>query len=288
MIRHTLFFLLGAMLALPGLAEAPKKKADAKAPDKDAAKKELTREELEKLGGFEAAPVDPVVVGPVNLNFDVLMVTLPDALAVPLVESFKDPAKAEATYQKLLGLIEAKKAQVTGWPQLVTKSGNRAVAENIREVRYATEFSPLEAAPPAAVGGAPVPAPEVPKGTPPLEGVLPTTFETRNAGATLELEPALAADRKTIEVNICAQHVRLVGWDNSTVRENGTTKITVPQPRFHTNKVTQNLSVRVGQHLLIGTYRMAEADGLMELFILGNSVTPAAGKEKAKEKEKGR
>jgi hypothetical protein len=283
MIRHTLIFLLGAMLILPGLAEAPKKKADAKTPEKNAAQKELTREELAKLGGFEPAPVDPpdpAALGPVNVTLEVLMVSLPDALAVPLVESFKDPAKAEAAYQKLLGLVEAKKAQITGWPRLVTKSGVRAVAENVQEVRYAAQFDPPKPPAPAVPGAAAAPA--APKAGPELEAVLPTSFETRNAGVVLEAEPNLV-DSKTIDLQLAVQHVRLIGWDNVTLRENGTTKITMPQPRFDKNLVNQNLSLRVGQRVLVGTHRLAAADGMMELFVLGGSVTPA-GKEKGKGK----
>ncbi len=203
-LRLLLAFALAVSVSAFSSQAADKKPAakDAKA---DAPAKELTREEIAKLGGFEPAPVDPVDAGPVVLNFDVLMVSLPDALAIPLVDMFRQPGQNDAACQKLMQLIEAKKAKVTAWPRMQTKNGNRAVAENIQEIRYATEFEKID--PPAeAKGAAPAPedpaAPAPPAGPapapaiPPAVGVMPTAFETRNAGATIEMEPTVWPDEK--------------------------------------------------------------------------------------------
>src|SRR6185369_6195072 len=79
--------------------------------------------------------------------------------------------------------------------------------------------------------------------SPPVVGAFPSTFEIRNAGATLELEPNILPDQ-TMEVSLSVRNVRLLGWDDTIVREHGTTKIIMPQPRFQTNKVTENLHIR--------------------------------------------
>ena len=85
------------------------------------------------------------------------------------------------------------------------KAAQRAVCEAITEVRYATEY----AAPTVAVT-ANSPANTKLKPTvdiTALEGI-PSAFETRNAGVTLEVEPVLGPDGKTIDLNIVPQDVR--------------------------------------------------------------------------------
>jgi hypothetical protein len=42
--------------------------------------------------------------------------------------------------EKVVKLIGEKRATLVGWPVLTTKSGMRAVVEEIHEFRYATEF----------------------------------------------------------------------------------------------------------------------------------------------------
>ena len=97
-------------------------------------------------------------------------------------------------------MIAAGEATLVGWPEVVTKSGQRAVTEDIQEVRYPTEFDgPQPAKIPGSETQAQKPAPpQSARGGAPV----PTAFETRNIGATLEVEPVVGPDGKTIDVNI--------------------------------------------------------------------------------------
>jgi hypothetical protein len=87
----------------------------------------------------------------------------------------------------------------------------------------------------------------------------------------------LGPDGKTIDLQVAVQHVRLAGWESVTVQENGETKITIPQPRFHTNKVSQNFSIQSGQKMLIGTFPM-EVEKEVELFIMSGAAVPVKAK----------
>ena len=236
-------------------------------------KKELTREEIAKLGGFEPGPdADDADDGDVHL--DLLVVDVPDELAVGLIENFKEPVKAEPSFRKLLELSSTKKVKLVSWPKLVTKTGNRAVSENITEVRYAIEFDPRanppNPAPPepkAEADDANAAAPPGPQ-APAAIGVMPTTFETRNAGITLEAEPIIMPGGKQVAVQFAAQHVQLLGWDPVTVHENNRVTARIPQPRFHTNKVSENATLQVGTPVLVGVFRAAGVTDHMELFVL--------------------
>lgn len=283
MLRSTLHFLLAAALTTAVSARPPAKKAEAP----DAPKKELTRKEISELGGFEAAPVDPpapVDPGPVSIDFDLLMVVVPDNLATPIAEMFADPAKVDAATQKLMSLVEAKKATTSAWLRVQTKSGNRAAVENIQEIRYGIEFSPAPAGENAKPqNGVVVPRrPNALPGPPPpdAKGMIPITFETRNGGATMEVEPVLGPDGKTIDLNLVAQNVRLLGWDSTTVSKDGETKIIIPQPRFQTNKCSQSMTLRAGGRVLLGTYHLTEPADHMEFFVLRANVVRVAPKRK--------
>ena len=124
--------LLTASLTLPLFAEDAKPKA---------LKKELTREEIAKLGGFEPAPDAPENI-PGEVFIDMLVVSIPDSTVISVLEILRDPTKTETGFRKVIDLLESKKARLIAWPSIRTKTGNRAVSENITEVRYAIEFNP--------------------------------------------------------------------------------------------------------------------------------------------------
>ena len=266
MTSRLLAVLLTASVALPLVAEDAKPKAP---------KKELTREEIAKLGGFEPAP-DAAENIPGEVFLDMLVVSIPDSSVIPVLEILKDPTKTETGFRKVLDLLERKKARLIAWPNIRTKTGNRAVSENITEVRYAIEFDPNnQPLAPAAAGAdakkaddaAAAAAPPGPQ-PPPVAGVVPTTFETRNAGVTLEIEPVIMDGGKLIDMQYAAQHVQLLGWDAVTVKEKEEVAIRIPQPRFHTHKVSSNSTLNAGEHALIGVFRSGDAKDETEIFIL--------------------
>src|SRR5690349_14132086 len=96
------FVTLSALffLSSPLFAKDPKPKPQ---------KKELTREEIAKLGGFVPAP--EVEVPEVHdVVADLLIVSVPDTAVVGLIEGLKDPAKTEATARQIQSMVENKKA----------------------------------------------------------------------------------------------------------------------------------------------------------------------------------
>lgn len=245
--------------------------------EEKAVPKEPTKEEIEKLDGFEPAPADDS--GIINLQIDLQIIALPTETAMSLIGPLRDPAQIDKTVTKLHEMIAAKKAVLVGWPMVITKSGNRAVTENIDEQRYATEYSPATvpatdnpSTPPAdpnkPEAKPAAPAKETAKTAPLPDGpVTATAFETRNVGVTLEIEPVLGPDGHLIDMQLAPQHVSLVRFEKTTTIAAGK-ECTVEQPLFHTNKVTTNITVRDGQSILLGTFQAGKPEGWMELFIL--------------------
>jgi hypothetical protein len=267
-----LFSLLASLsliLAIPALAEEPK------APKKGAAKKELTREEIAKLGGFEPAPEDPVM--PATVQMELMVVQVPKADAPTISADLKNRATADAAYRDLIAGIKKKQFTLIGCPQIETKPGNRCVIETITEFRYATEFDRLEggkANPPAKVD----PVAPLLMQAPAAVGVVPTSFETRNTGITFEAEPILGPVGKTVDLQFAAHNVQLIGWEPNNVEEKGQLVQRMPQPRFHTNKVSSSLTLPVGERVLIGVFNSPRDTEAVELFLLRVGTRPLKAK----------
>jgi general secretion pathway protein D len=147
-------------------------------------------------------------------------------------------------------------------PKVTTKSGQRAVIEIIRRFRYPTEFDPPQI--PQNFGNQGginlTPTLVQPPSSFPVTPTTPTTFETRNTGVTLEVEPVIGPDSYTIDLSLVPQVVEFEGFINygspiQTTSTNAlgltTTNIITPnvinQPIFSTRKVTTNVSIFDGQ-----------------------------------------
>lgn len=132
---------------------------------------------------------------------------------------------------------------------LVTaRSGQRAKTESIREEIYPTEYDP--AAVPESVtlaAGA----------DPPITGMSPTAFETRNVGTTLEVDPVLGADDITIDLNLAPELVKLAGYSDWPTEE-ADIRFKARQPTFYTMKITTQVTLHKGRYVLLGTTRPLE------------------------------
>src|SRR5262245_51905585 len=152
-------------------------------------------------------------------------------------------------------------------PSVTTKSGQRAIIEVIRELRYprtytAPQVPSISSTTGTTVIGAAAAVPVV---------VTPTTpqdWETRNTGVTLEVEPVVGGDATTIDLNLIPQVVEFDGFINygspiNAVGVNTVAGISVSQPVqltpnvinqpvFSTRKVTTSVSVYDGQTVVIG------------------------------------
>src|SRR2546430_6838874 len=168
----------------------------------------------------------------------------------------------------LRGLSQKKGVDLLSAPKVTTKSGQRAVIEIVREFRYPVTFTPPQiptlsttTTTTGIVGQNPV-VPVVAVPTP------PQTFETRNTGVTLEVEPVVGPDGVTIDLNLVPQVVEFEGFINygSPINAIGVSTIAgiqvsspitltqnvINQPIFSTRKVTTNVSVWDGQTVVLG------------------------------------
>jgi general secretion pathway protein D len=179
---------------------------------------------------------------------------------------FTDPQ-----FQVVIRALNQKKGvDLLSAPKVTTKSGQRAIIEIVREFRYPTTFTPPQV--PSITGGGSG------NGTVNIAVVTPTTpqtFETRNTGVTLEVEPVVGPDGVTIDLNLVPQVVEFEGFINYGsaifgINPNGGTSVipnigtlftptqvlltnnVINQPIFSTRKVTTSVSVWDGQTVVLG------------------------------------
>jgi len=176
-------------------------------------------------------------------------------------------------FQVVIRALNQKKGvDLLSAPSVTTKSGQRAIIEVVRELRYPKTYTQPQV--PSIAGGG--------NNVNPLTGqiiastipvvVTPTTpqdWETRNTGVTLEVEPVVGGDATTIDLNLIPQVVEFEGFINygspinavgvNTLAGAITTSVPVTltenvinQPVFSTRKVTTSVSVYDGQTVVLG------------------------------------
>ncbi len=200
--------------------------------------------------------------GPAILSITEETFSLPIADADHLLHDV--PADA-LRYARLREMLSGNKARLERLTVLRTKSGQRAVAESIDELRYGTEFrrrqTPDQTNPADKTDKTDKtdkPAPKTPP--PPVNAadnsLVPVTFETRNVGDIIELEPVLGPDGITINVNLVTESTHYAG-DHADGGPHP-----VKMPIFDVSKITTAITVRDGQPYLLGTLNPPFGNGL--------------------------
>lgn len=114
--------------------------------------------------------------------------------------AFTDPQ-----FQTILrGLSQSKNSDIISRPSVVTRSGQRAVVEAVREFPFPTEYDPPEIPQDIGFGAS--------SGNFPVTPAHPTAFEVRKLGALLEVEPVVGADNFTVELNLSPEYVQFEGF----------------------------------------------------------------------------
>ena len=120
---------------------------------------------------------------------------------------------SQAEFQMVIRALNQKKGvDLLSAPKVSTKSGSKAIIKMIREFPYATEFAPptlgnsTSSSNSTAIGLGQIGTPVVP--------TTPTTFEKRDIGVILEVEPQVGSDNYTIDLQLCPQVVEFDGFVN--------------------------------------------------------------------------
>ncbi len=177
----------------------------------------------------------------------------------------------EAPWEKLQALIHDKQARFEHLIAIQTKSGQRAMIEEIHELIYPTEFSPPARAHTTETTKRTTDEPGHPTKTETttvtaeiasseiLPGVA-SAFEKRNVGVSVEVEPVIGPDGVTIDLSHAISAIAHLG----NLNPGPIATPFPPQPLFESRKVTSAQTVFVGRHMLVGTFNPPDNDGVNE------------------------
>ncbi len=158
----------------------------------------------------------------------------------------------DAILKNVQALVASKQAKLVASPTVSAVSGNQAVIESIFEYRYPTEFEAPQI--PQTVGSMVTKTTKTTTVTQettsfPRTPSTPTTFEVKNTGTTLQIEPTIDTQNSLITLSIAVQNTALSGTKVFKTENNGE----IEQPEFYTKKVTTNAVVKSGGVILLGT-----------------------------------
>jgi hypothetical protein len=196
------------------------------------------------------------------------------------------PALSPAPWEKIQTLVGDKRARLEHVMSLNASSGQRSDNEETQEFFYASGYSipqwtgtvqenrrttttgptaEKQDDPPKKEGGKAATVTETVETnhTAPNPDRIPgsaDTFESRNLGVSLQVEPWISADGLTVDLNEVFQSSAYLG----DLKGTGAGAGFVPQPIFQTRKFTTCQAIPTGRPILVGTLNPPLADGVSE------------------------
>jgi hypothetical protein len=176
------------------------------------------------------------------------------------------PASLTSAWDKLQPLLAEKKARFEQMTTLKTKSGQRALVEETRELRYASEFAGPNrggaventrrtTAPETATENATVTHQD--PNAPRIPGYV-SAFETQNIGTSVEVEAVVDSDGQAIDLNHVVKIIAMRG----NLKVTGIAEKYPAMPAIETRRLTTSITVAAGAHQLVGTLNLPDANGV--------------------------
>ncbi|OYV04223.1 MAG: hypothetical protein CFE26_18060 [Verrucomicrobiales bacterium VVV1] len=244
-MKPTLFSLLVLSSSLVAQEPAPRPAPEA-----------FENGDLGKSEDFDVAPNAPMMVQ-VTVEF----IEVPQAEVTRLLHKEKLGKDGSKLREELQKSVDAQKANLYETMMMTGRSGQKSTAESIREVIYPTEWGA-----PIMPGCARPPTAEEVQAAkemnPRVCPALPTAFETRNTGSTLEIEPTIGADDATIDLRVIPEIVFDTGGKKWNVRKDELgNESWIEMPLFYSLRTNTSLVLSDGMPQLLSVLTPKGADG---------------------------
>ncbi len=224
---------------------------------------------------------------PANVRIDLQMVSVSMADSLTLIPALRDAKTASTGWDRLQEMLANGQATLIDWPILWVRNamvekrdgplgagglemppfmGSRSTSKNVEECRYPSDFGPPLG--PQTVIIPPI-GPEEPI-RPEWEGsLIPTAFETRDTGPTLELDASIEAEGRVVSVNLAAEYARLFGFRKWQKQASPIGIVgSVSTPEFVSSRVRNLLHVIHDRPTLVNVAVVPKPEPHVELSIL--------------------
>ena len=158
-------------------------------------------------------------------------------------------SKSDTALRQLVStLIKEKKAEIIETQMVISRSGEKSTSESIHEFIYPTEFEPAQQVTTVKIEGE---TEEKRTVTNLATGPTPTAFETRNLGATLEIEPTIGENNQYIDLRIAPEIVYHTGNTKWATWKSAEGESDVQMPDIYTLRVTTAAALANNQPCLL-------------------------------------
>lgn len=186
----------------------------------------------------------------VHVSFIEIHETTSDApsLSWQLDESLAESATCNIESQDMAQVIsileQSSNADLLSAPRIRTQSGTNATIKVVTEYQYPTDVDIRRV---SVTNGADI-----------VHGIaiVPSGFQTRDVGITLNVKPVFDAQRNMIDLNLMAEVVSEPSWKAYTATYDGIDgtrqTVEIPQPFFPTRHISQTLSLHNNATVVLG------------------------------------
>jgi len=175
-------------------------------------------------------------------------------IEVPHAELTKWTSKEKLTgrelHERAANLAATGEAEVIETVMVIARSGERALVESIGEVIYPTEWEPPTL--PGTIGSAPEKDFELPNYTAAHRALF--SFETRDAGATLEIEPMAGKDGQWVDLRYAFHMVDRVALETWMEFRDQWGDASMRVPIFGARRITSAVTLHPGTFELCNVF----------------------------------
>lgn len=203
-----------------------------------------------------------------DVRIDVQIVSLHQEIALKLIPQLRTKDTASEAYSRVQALLENGEAQLLGWPVVwQSTDGPNTESEAIYEYRYSTKFLP-----PGPPNPGSVVHPAFPER---LVQFAPTSFETRNLGATLAVQAVFVHRSGSITVELVPTFSRLLGVDRHLSASSlpGVRHV-IEQPSIQSLRCFSAISVHDGEPTLLTFMSLTKPEPQIVLFLFRAKAMP--------------
>lgn len=198
---------------------------------------------------------DPYMTAPKAVRVQVEYIELSHLELSRLLMDYKPRGTNATDLRKLVQkLLEKDQAKILETQIVVARSGEMATTESIEEYIYPTEYDPV-IDPPKSDG-------EEKDTAFPINHCMPTAFETRNVGSTLEIEPTIGENDKMVNLRLNPEivlHTGNVIWQEFKDQQGNVYK--AEMPNFYTVRLSTAITTYTGQYYMVGALTPSDDKG---------------------------
>lgn len=258
---------VGRWAVITGVALAGSSWSQEKVPE--AFSKEDAQAPTQADSGSGIDPFDPDLDRPKYVQVQVEFVEMSHLKLTELL-FLSDPASSDASplRKQVVELVKKGEAEVLETMMVVSRSGEKATSEGIREFIYPTEYEPPEIPSKITIPGKPDElSPEKLKlmwmmRTP----ATPTAFETRNLGSTLEVAPTIGVNDKYVDLQLAPEIVWHTGNTVWVETKDGLGNVSrIEMPQMYKLSVNTAITCLDNQYNLIAVLSPKDQEGVTDM-----------------------